>query len=63
MAWLSIPARPSDILRERALLSAVSDSMFEDFGGTKKKEKLDGVYWRSQKNTPVLMAVSIPAGI
>ena len=43
MPSLSIPPRPSEASRERAMKSAVSDIIFEDWGGTKKNEKLNGV--------------------
>ena len=42
MSSLSMPPRPSDDLRDKAIESAVSDIMFDDWGGTRKKEKLDG---------------------
>ena len=43
MPSLSIPPRPSEASMERAVKSAVSDIIFEDWGGTKKNEKLNGV--------------------
>ena len=63
MSLLSMPPRPSDDLRDKAMESAVSDIIFDDCGGTRKKEKFEGVSWRSQNNTPVWIAVAIPAGI
>ena len=60
---LSMPPRPSDDLRDRAMASAVSDIILDDCGGTRKKEKFEGVSWRSQKSIPVCMAVAIPAGM
>ena len=43
MSSLSIPPRPSEDLRERAMVSAVSDIWFDDWGGTRKRLKLEGV--------------------
>ena len=63
MSSLSIPPLPSDVLRERAMVSAVSETMLADWAGTRKKEKLDGLSWRSQKTTPDHTAVTNPAGI
>ena len=62
MSSLSIPPLPSDVFRDRAMESAVSDIMFDDWGGTRKKEKLEGVSCLSQNRTPVCSAVARPAG-
>ena len=63
MSSLSIPPLPSEVLRERAMVSAVSDTMLADWAGTRKKEKLEGLSWRSQNTTPDQIAVARPAGI
>ena len=46
MSLLSMLPHPSEFLRERLMLSALSDSMFEDCGSTRKKEKFGKVFWR-----------------
>ena len=63
MSSLSMPPLPSDVLRERAIVSAVSDTMLADCAGTRKKEKFDGLSRRSQKTQPDQMAVTNPDGI
>ena len=37
------PPLPSEVLSERAIVSAVSDTMLADCAGTRKKEKLEGL--------------------
>lgn len=63
MSSLSISPHPSDDLMERAMVSAVSDIMFDDSGGTRKKEKFVGVSCFSQNRKYVWMAVVMTAGI
>ena len=63
MLLLSMPPLTSNDLRERAMVSAVSNIMIVDCAGTRKKEKLDGLSMRYQNRTHVWMALVIPAGI
>ena len=62
MPSLSIPPRPSEASRERAVKSAVSDIIFEDWGGTKKNEKLNGVSLRSQRKKTCVESGHKPYG-
>ena len=59
MSSLLIPPRPSEDFKDRMIESTVSDIMFDDCGGTKINEKLDGV----PKSTLVQITVARTAGI
>ena len=63
MSSLSMAPLPSDVLRERAMVHVVSDTMIADCAGTRKKEKFDGLSRRSQKTHPDQMAVTNPDGM
>ena len=63
MSSLSIPPLPSEVLRDRAMISAMSETILADYAGTRKKEKLEGLSWRSQNTTPVQTDVTNPAGM
>ena len=59
---LSMPSRLSEDFSESAIVSAVSEIWLEDWGGTRKRLKLDGVPRWSQKTTPDHIAVVRPDG-
>jgi len=63
MSSLSIPPLPSDVFKDKAMVSAASDIILDDCAGIKNREKFDGVSRRSQKRTPVCIAVAIPAAM
>ena len=50
------------VLRDRVVVSTVSEIMLEDFAGTRKKEKLEGLSWPFQKTTPDQTAVTNSVG-